>query len=83
MFQATKAAVVSFYESLRIELSSDVGITIVTPGLTESEMSQGKIINRDGEMVVDQEMRDVSDLVIVYVHLRGTKRHHLLMCVNG
>ncbi|KAI3766028.1 hypothetical protein L2E82_16076 [Cichorium intybus] len=57
-YNASKAAVVSFYESLRRELGSDVGITIVTPGLTESEMSQGKIMNKDGEIVVDQDMRD-------------------------
>ncbi|GJX09127.1 11-beta-hydroxysteroid dehydrogenase 1B-like protein [Tanacetum coccineum] len=54
----SKAAVVSFYESLRMELVSEIGITIVTPGLTESEMSQGKIMDKDGEMVIDQDTRD-------------------------
>ncbi|CAI9265185.1 unnamed protein product [Lactuca saligna] len=67
-YNASKAAVVSFYESLRLELGSDVGITIVTPGLTESEMSQGKIMNKDGEMVVDQDMRD-AEMSIVPIEL--------------
>ncbi|KAI3499602.1 hypothetical protein L1887_35405 [Cichorium endivia] len=67
-YNASKAAVVSFYESLRLELGSDVGITIVTPGLTESEMSQGKIMNEDGEIVVDQDMRD-AEMSIVPIEL--------------
>ncbi|KAF5792999.1 putative 11-beta-hydroxysteroid dehydrogenase [Helianthus annuus] len=58
LYNASKAAVVSFYESLRMELGSEVGITIVTPGLTESEITQGKIMNKDGQMVVDQDLRD-------------------------
>ncbi|MFS8031939.1 putative 11-beta-hydroxysteroid dehydrogenase [Helianthus anomalus] len=61
---ASKAALVSFYVSLRMECGSEVGITIVTLGLTESEMTQGKIMNKDGEMVVDQKFRDVSHVLI-------------------
>ncbi|PIN23589.1 putative dehydrogenase [Handroanthus impetiginosus] len=58
-YNASKAAVVSFFETLRIEFASDIGITIVTPGLTESEMTKGKFLNMEREMVVDQDMRDV------------------------
>ncbi|KAI4374611.1 hypothetical protein MLD38_012590 [Melastoma candidum] len=61
--QAMKAAVVSFYETLRVEIGSDITITIVTPGLVESEMTQGKFLSRDGQMVLDPELRDVSSLV--------------------
>nr|GMD86423.1 11-beta-hydroxysteroid dehydrogenase-like 6 [Ipomoea batatas] len=61
---ASKAAVVSFYETLRVELRSDIGITIVTPGLTESEMTKGKFLGKSGEMEVDQEMRDVELTVV-------------------
>ncbi|PWA58393.1 hydroxysteroid dehydrogenase 6 [Artemisia annua] len=68
IYNASKAAVVSFYESLRMELGSEVGITIVTPGLTESEMSQGKIMDKDGEMVIDQDMRD-AEMSIVPIEL--------------
>lgn len=58
--QASKAAVISFFETLRVELGSEVGVTIVTPGATESEMTKGKFLMPDGKVKVDQEMRDVS-----------------------
>ncbi|PKI76700.1 hypothetical protein CRG98_003009 [Punica granatum] len=58
-YSASKAAVVAFYETLRTELGSDVSITIVTPGLIESEMTQGKFLSEDGVMILDPELRDV------------------------
>lgn len=70
-YNASKAAVISFYESLRIEFGSDIGITIVTPGLTESEMSQGRIMNKDGKMVVDQDTRD-AEMSIVPIERAAT-----------
>ncbi|XP_058226435.1 11-beta-hydroxysteroid dehydrogenase A-like isoform X2 [Rhododendron vialii] len=73
-YAASKAAVISFFETLRVELGSDIEITIVNPGLIESEMTKGKFLNKDGRMVVDQEMRDV-ELSIVPVERveRGAK----------
>ncbi|XP_027915984.1 11-beta-hydroxysteroid dehydrogenase 1B-like [Vigna unguiculata] len=59
IYNASKAAVISLYETLRTELGRDIGITIVTPGLIESEMSQGKILSNDGKMVFDQQIRDM------------------------
>ncbi|KAK3043224.1 hypothetical protein RJ639_002467 [Escallonia herrerae] len=56
---ASKAAVISFYETLRVELGSDIGITIVTPGLIESEMTKGKFLDKEGRLVVNQVIRDV------------------------
>ncbi|XP_021737907.1 11-beta-hydroxysteroid dehydrogenase 1B-like, partial [Chenopodium quinoa] len=50
-YSASKAAVLSFFETLRVELGGDIGITIVTPGLTESELTKGKILSKDGKMV--------------------------------
>ena len=50
----------AFFDTLRVELGSDVKITIVTPGLIESEFTKGKILTKEGEMKVDQELRDVS-----------------------
>lgn len=38
--QASKAAIISFYETLRTEIGWEIGITIVTPGLIRSEMTQ-------------------------------------------
>ncbi|KAD4889112.1 hypothetical protein R6Q59_034004 [Mikania micrantha] len=71
LYNASKAAVVSFYESLRMELGSEVGITIVTPGLTESEITQGKFMNKDGEMVTDQDLRD-AEMSIVPIEMAAT-----------
>ncbi|KAK2409943.1 11beta-hydroxysteroid dehydrogenase [Trifolium repens] len=63
-YNASKAAVISLYETLRTELGKDIGITIVTPGLNESEMTQGKFLSKEGQMVLDQEMRDVQISVV-------------------
>ncbi|KAF4361572.1 hypothetical protein F8388_007588 [Cannabis sativa] len=59
LYSATKAAVTSFYETLRVEIEKEVGITIVSPGLTESEMTQGKFLTPRSTLELDQEMRDV------------------------
>ncbi|GMY30992.1 11-beta-hydroxysteroid dehydrogenase A-like isoform X1 [Fagus crenata] len=40
-YNASKAAQVSFFETLRTEFGPDIGITIVTPGVIQSEMTQG------------------------------------------
>ncbi|XP_057459471.1 11-beta-hydroxysteroid dehydrogenase A-like isoform X1 [Actinidia eriantha] len=58
-YSASKAAQTSLYETLRIELGPDIGITIVTPGLIESEMTKGKFLNKEGRLKVDQDLRDV------------------------
>ncbi|KAF8109090.1 hypothetical protein N665_0103s0044 [Sinapis alba] len=58
-YNASKAALLNFFETLRIELGSDVHITIVTPGYIESELTQGKYFSGEGELVVNQDIRDV------------------------
>ena len=58
--QASKAALVSLYETLRVEVGSDIGITIVTPGYIESELTKGKFLTAEGKVDVEQDMRDVS-----------------------
>ncbi|KAF5196309.1 11-beta-hydroxysteroid dehydrogenase 1B [Thalictrum thalictroides] len=57
-YNASKAALINFYECLRAEVGNDIGITIVTPGFIESEMSQGKFLSKGGKMTLDQELRD-------------------------
>ncbi|KAL5213299.1 hypothetical protein ABZP36_024146 [Zizania latifolia] len=57
-YNASKAAVLKFYETLRAELGSDVGVTILTHGYVESEMTMGKAVQRDGELAVNAEARD-------------------------
>ena len=51
---------IAFYETLRTEFGSDIGVTIVAPGIVDSEMSRGKFMTKDGKLVVDKELRDVS-----------------------
>ncbi|WVZ59723.1 hypothetical protein U9M48_009832 [Paspalum notatum var. saurae] len=57
-YNASKAAQLRFYETLRAELGSEVGITILTPGYVESEMTKGKGIQKGGELAVDEDARD-------------------------
>ncbi|KAI3435267.1 uncharacterized protein J3R85_006182 [Psidium guajava] len=59
VYDASKAAVISFYETLRTELGSEITITIVTPGVIESEMTRGKFLSKEGRMVLDPQLRDV------------------------
>jgi short-subunit dehydrogenase len=61
--QASKAAALNFYDTLRMELGGDIRITEVVPGVVESEITKGKILSKDGEMVVDQDERDVRRLL--------------------
>ncbi|XP_044494630.1 11-beta-hydroxysteroid dehydrogenase A-like [Mangifera indica] len=63
-YNASKAAMLSFFETLRVEVGSDVDITIVTSGFIESELTQGKFFTREGKIEVDQDMRDVQTSVV-------------------
>ncbi|XP_050377695.1 11-beta-hydroxysteroid dehydrogenase A-like [Argentina anserina] len=65
IYNASKAAVLSMFETLRVELGPEVYITIVTPGYIESEMNKGKYLSTEGRMTVDQEMRDVQVIIPV------------------
>jgi hypothetical protein len=50
---------------LRVEVGADVGVTIVTPGYIESELTKGKVLlPPEGKMGVDQDMRDVTKFSI-------------------
>ncbi|XP_031490160.1 11-beta-hydroxysteroid dehydrogenase A-like [Nymphaea colorata] len=59
LYNASKAALVSFYETLRIEVSPEIKITIATPAMIESEITKGKFLDRSGKMRVEQDARDV------------------------
>ncbi|KAA3454370.1 11-beta-hydroxysteroid dehydrogenase-like 6 isoform X2 [Gossypium australe] len=58
-YSASKAAVISFYETLRYEFGGEIGITIVTPGLIKTEMTDGKFLSKEARLQLDPEMRDV------------------------
>ncbi|KAG2571705.1 11-beta-hydroxysteroid dehydrogenase 1A-like [Panicum virgatum] len=57
-YNASKAAAMNFYDTLRMELGGDIRITEVVPGVVESEITKGKILTKEGEMKVDQDERD-------------------------
>ncbi|WCJ36295.1 11-beta-hydroxysteroid dehydrogenase [Euphorbia peplus] len=59
IYNASKAAVAIFFETLRVELGSDVDVLIVAPGYIESELTQGKFLLPEGRVGVDQDLRDV------------------------
>ncbi|KAG9445910.1 hypothetical protein H6P81_012038 [Aristolochia fimbriata] len=59
IYNASKAALIHFYKTLRLELGSEVKITIVTPGAMESEFTKGKSLLKDGEMGIDEIGRDM------------------------
>ncbi|KAI3839408.1 hypothetical protein MKX03_016086, partial [Papaver bracteatum] len=51
LYDASKVALISFYDTLRVELQSDgVKITIVSPRVADSEMTQGKGLSKEGDV---------------------------------
>ena len=59
--QAAKAAVMNFFDTLRVELGANIGgITIVTPGWIQSDMTMGRFVDKKGNMEVREDKRDVS-----------------------
>ncbi|XP_024017918.1 11-beta-hydroxysteroid dehydrogenase 1B isoform X2 [Morus notabilis] len=46
IYSASKAAQLCFFEALKAELGSDIGITIVSPGLIESEMTKDEFFSQ-------------------------------------
>ncbi|KAG9439223.1 hypothetical protein H6P81_019388 [Aristolochia fimbriata] len=62
IYNASKAALIHFYQTLRVELGSEVKFTIVTPGAMESEprvKAKGKGLLKEGEMGIDEIGRDI------------------------
>ncbi|KAK4256920.1 hypothetical protein QN277_006581 [Acacia crassicarpa] len=45
-YNASKAAIVTFFETLRAELRADIGITIVTPGAIKSKMTADEFLSQ-------------------------------------
>ncbi|XP_004299863.1 PREDICTED: 11-beta-hydroxysteroid dehydrogenase-like 5 [Fragaria vesca subsp. vesca] len=59
LYAAAKAALVNFYETLRLEVRDEVGITIATHGWIVSEMSRGKFMVDEGAEMQWKEEREV------------------------
>ena len=59
--QAAKAAVMNFFDTLRVELGTSIGgITIVTPGWIQSDLTMGRFLDKSGSMDAREDKRDVS-----------------------
>ncbi|XP_024356964.1 11-beta-hydroxysteroid dehydrogenase isoform X1 [Physcomitrium patens] len=59
LYNAGKAGVLAFFDTLRVEVGDVIGITIVMPGWIESEITKGKFIHEDGDIWTDQMERDM------------------------
>ncbi|MFS7910136.1 putative 11-beta-hydroxysteroid dehydrogenase [Helianthus anomalus] len=46
IYNASKAAQQSFFETLRIEVAPDIGVTIVTPGLIDTQLATDQFIQK-------------------------------------
>ncbi|XWS47786.1 hypothetical protein CRYUN_Cryun13aG0015100 [Craigia yunnanensis] len=71
IYNASKAAQIGLYESLRIELGPEIGITIVTPGFVDSEMTQGIHPAKSKLPFLKNEPTDVCAKAIVQSACRG------------
>ncbi|KAK3033359.1 hypothetical protein RJ639_034409 [Escallonia herrerae] len=61
---ASKAALLSFYEALRVELAPAITITIATLGIVETEIIQGKHLSKEGVLRVDPQLADALNEII-------------------
>ncbi|NP_001291322.1 11-beta-hydroxysteroid dehydrogenase A [Sesamum indicum] len=81
-YNASKAAISQFFETLRVEFGPDIGITLVTPGFIESELTQGKFYNA-GERVIDQDMRDVQVSTTPILRVESAARSIVRSAIRG
>ncbi|XP_076905117.1 11-beta-hydroxysteroid dehydrogenase B-like [Bidens hawaiensis] len=58
LYSAAKAALVNFYETLRLELEGDIGITIATQGWIGAELTRGKFMLEEGAEMQWKEERE-------------------------
>ncbi|KAK9066391.1 hypothetical protein SSX86_013713 [Deinandra increscens subsp. villosa] len=83
LYNASKAALAQFYETMRVEFGSEVKITIVTPGFIESELTQGKFLSHEGKMVVDYDARDMQVNLSPVGKVEGTARAIVKQALRG
>ncbi|XP_074331509.1 11-beta-hydroxysteroid dehydrogenase A-like [Apium graveolens] len=65
IYCATKAALISFFETLRIEVGSEIGISIVTPGMIGSELTNDEFLSKTNARFVPLESVEGSAQAIV------------------
>ncbi|CAH2078955.1 unnamed protein product [Thlaspi arvense] len=54
IYSASKAALLGFYEALRIELNPDIQVTIVIPGLISTDMTTPEFIRHGSDCIVSE-----------------------------
>ncbi|KAM7477249.1 hypothetical protein LguiB_024492 [Lonicera macranthoides] len=59
LYSAAKAALVNFYETLRLEVKEEVGVTIATHGWIGAEITGGKLMLEEGAEMQWKEEREV------------------------
>ncbi|KAJ0051960.1 hypothetical protein Pint_01216 [Pistacia integerrima] len=72
-YNASKAALTSLFDTLRTEFGSDIGITIVNPGIIESEMTQPEFISETRMEFVPAESTETCAKAIVSGACRGER----------
>ncbi|KAJ4818753.1 11-beta-hydroxysteroid dehydrogenase 1B [Rhynchospora pubera] len=58
-YNASKAAMIRFYETLRSEVGSQIKITILMPGYVVSELTKGKALQKGGQVEINEDARDI------------------------
>ncbi|XP_042487762.1 11-beta-hydroxysteroid dehydrogenase-like 4A [Macadamia integrifolia] len=56
VYGASKAALINFYDNLRIEVAPEISIVVVSPGFIDSELTRGKHLTKKGEVEVDEKL---------------------------
>ncbi|GAB4844195.1 11-beta-hydroxysteroid dehydrogenase B [Ancistrocladus abbreviatus] len=59
LYSAAKAALINFYETLRLEVEDEVGVTIATHGWIRAESNRGKLMLEEGADMQWREEREV------------------------
>ncbi|XP_065875603.1 11-beta-hydroxysteroid dehydrogenase A-like [Euphorbia lathyris] len=72
-YNASKAALTTFFETLRVEFGSEIGITIVTPGAIHSEMTSNEFLSEFGLDRTGVESTEVCAKAIVESACRGDR----------
>ncbi|XP_076909807.1 11-beta-hydroxysteroid dehydrogenase-like 2 [Bidens hawaiensis] len=73
IYNASKEALLSFFETLRIEVSSDVDITVVTPGLVETRLASEEQLEESNALWVPKISAKTCAKAIVSSTKRGDK----------
>ncbi|KAI3455065.1 hypothetical protein Pfo_011728 [Paulownia fortunei] len=82
-YNASKAAITQFFETLRVEFGPDIGITLVTPGLIESELTQGKFLNKAGRLEVDPDTRDLQVSIVPIQRVESCAKAIIRSAIRG